>query len=158
MNIIKKSLGNSVAIKVRSISTNITSQFEIGNFNTVKMMPNNNLLIGIGMDYIYSSEIKTQIQYYYSFKLEEVGISTPIKETTSTINSLKIFPIPSSSFLQIETLRTYDEIIIYGMNGSTIVKKTNENILDLSNLEAGEYFLDLISNGLSIGKQKFIKL
>lgn len=157
MDILKIVKGGNEAIKVGSISTAKTGEFEINNYNTIKMLPDNNILVGIGMDYNYSSDVKTQIQYYYSFKLDDLGIETATLEPQK-YQTLKLYPVPTTNFIRVQTDQEYDEIIIKSMAGQSKIIDTNGKLIDMTNFSSGTYNIQLINNGKMIGNGRAIKL
>ena len=158
MDILKIKKGGGVAEKVGTISTPQNDKYAIGNFNIVKFLPDNHLFIGMSMDYRYSPSVTTQIQYYFSFKMADIGIKTSINQTQPLDRQFTIYPIPATNNLQIDTDQIYDGISIMAANGSSMDFKTDGTNLDLSPLVSGIYIIELFNKGKSLGKQKIIKL
>ena len=62
------------------IITPKNSEFDMGNYNIVKPLPEDNILVGFQMDYNLPNDITSVVQYYFSFKMEDLGISTSTHE------------------------------------------------------------------------------
>ncbi|PQJ79708.1 T9SS type A sorting domain-containing protein [Polaribacter porphyrae] len=65
-------------------------------------------------------------------------------------NSIKIYPNPANDILNIEGIET--DIKIYSILGSFIGKEKKKNVIDISHLNSGCYFLDINNK-----KIKFLK-
>jgi hypothetical protein len=92
---------------------------------------------------------------------------TGIKSGISNDNAVKIYPNPAHNIITINSLGDSGSIdfrngAISNMYGQTLLTfgfttSTQDNILDISELSAGTYYLKLVSNkGISINK--FVKL
>jgi len=75
--------------------------------------------------------------------LKTTGINELCKE-----NTLIIFPNPTYSELNISPPSTTTSFVIkiYNVNGELIMKKSNQIRLNIANLPAGQYFIQLIQN------------
>jgi hypothetical protein len=67
-----------------------------------------------------------------------------------TLNKIKIYPNPVKDVLAIKSSFNFDNVKIYSIDGR-LVKKINrpENLIDLSILNSGIYFLKLKANGVT---------
>lgn len=73
------------------------------------------------------------------------------------LHSLSIFPNPSSKFISLKSFDNINEIYIYDINGKLVLFKTdlNYNVIDISFLKEGSYFL-LAKTNHSLSRKKFI--
>ena len=74
------------------------------------------------------------------------------------LNSLKIYPNPSSSYINIETQMTNNLISLVDLSGKVIfVKSTNSTIirLDIEEFNSGIYILKIV-NSLGVFNKKLI--
>jgi hypothetical protein len=73
------------------------------------------------------------------------------------LHSLSIFPNPSSKFISLKSFDSINEIYIYDINGKLVLFKSdlNYNIIDISFLKEGSYFL-LAKTNHSLSRKKFI--
>jgi len=91
----------------------------------------------------------------------EAEISCPAVASTSNryTEELTIGPNPASSFLQINTPQGVNQFVgkVYSNDGKLMKLFSNESILDLTDLEAGNYLLLLTLPDGSVETRKFIK-
>lgn len=73
----------------------------------------------------------------------------------NSIQDLVIYPNPASSILNIESSYEIVEIIVYDVKGS-VVKRTNEKIISVDQLDPGMYHLDILTTTKELHRQ-FIK-
>lgn len=73
------------------------------------------------------------------------------------LHSLNIFPNPSSKSISLKSFDSINEIHIYDINGKLVLfkKDLNYNVIDISFLKEGSYFL-LAKKNHSLSRKKFI--
>lgn len=72
--------------------------------------------------------------------------------------NFNLFPNPTSNSITIESEEKIDEISIYNLDGKIIsTQPFIGNLLDVSKLPAGVYFIEALSEDGNIGRAKFIK-
>ena len=84
---------------------------------------------------------------------------TGIQDIKSVINTINVSPNPADKFVRIDTKLGIIEIEIIDLFGQThVCNLDNDNILDISNLDIGIYFLKIraVNNELVI--KKIIKI
>ncbi|MBT7394803.1 MAG: T9SS type A sorting domain-containing protein, partial [Prolixibacteraceae bacterium] len=77
-------------------------------------------------------------------------------------SKIRVFPNPANSRLFITNIPENSEISIYTLHGQAMPLSKTQNfgstqILDISNLNAGSYFLDIRESGKNIGRILFLK-
>ena len=70
---------------------------------------------------------------------------------------LKVFPNPVTELLQIESTLEINKINIYSMDGS-LIQSSNENVLDMQNVDKGLYILELITKSQTRIRKRIVKL
>lgn len=90
--------------------------------------------------------------------LKELGINTSTENLIKDVE-VKMFPNPIVNELNIDAKIIFDQLDIYDVQGHLVKSVFNKyNTIDMSDLKNGIYFCDIIREGKSIGKHKFIKL
>jgi len=75
-----------------------------------------------------------------------------------TIDDIKIYPVPSSNSIQIEsTGKTISSVEILDMNLRTIVRQPFKGNIDISELNSGVYFIRIITENKNQFLRKFVK-
>jgi len=64
----------------------------------------------------------------------------------SLINTLVLFPNPSSKNIHVEGLESITEYKIYSLNGKLLMLGKTEEIIDLSSLPEGNYMIEIIGD------------
>ena len=131
-----------------------------------RYMSSLNTHVGIGLDtaidsiviYWPSGIIDTIVNPSINDSLEVVEGSTLTLEN-SFVNDLVIYPNPTKNELNISTIEGLEEAIytIFDVSGKRVMNaKLNQNTIDVSTLNAGNYILRIVSRN-HIKSQKFIK-
>lgn len=81
----------------------------------------------------------------------------PLNTPEFTINSLKIYPTLTSGIISIETETPIAEINIYNLSGQLVLTNTNQNIINISNLNAGIYFICVMDVNQILTIKKVVK-
>ncbi|OUR99411.1 hypothetical protein A9Q86_12650 [Flavobacteriales bacterium 33_180_T64] len=68
----------------------------------------------------------------------------------------KLFPNPTSNYINVSASNTIDKIEFYSILGHKVLETNNTNIIDISNFDSGVYFVKIYSGNKSISK-KIIK-
>ncbi|MFO0322097.1 MAG: serine hydrolase [Bacteroidota bacterium] len=107
---------------------------------------------------VSSGEVPTQFCNKIWEKLNAVMCNvTSINETTSNTKSISIYPNPANTEINIALPSNENiQIEISNTMGETVVKKENDNRIDISSLTNGVYFI-LVKQGQNYFTQKFIK-
>lgn len=71
--------------------------------------------------------------------------------------SFKLFPNPVKNFLEITTSNDVSKIEIFNNLGQKILFKLNSQIIDVSNIYEGIYFIKITTLNGNILTRKFIK-
>lgn len=74
-----------------------------------------------------------------------------------SINSPKIYPTLTSGIIYIETETPIAEIKVYNSSGQLLLTNTNQNIIDISTLNSGFYFICLMDVNKKLTNKKVIK-
>lgn len=88
------------------------------------------------------------------------NVPNSIHEQNDLINQIRIYPNPASANLRIENPKnvqgSYD-IKIVGLDGRLIINKTNiTQLVDISELKSGIYFVHIAINGEKLGYKKIV--
>tara|TARA_R110002050_G_scaffold300136_1_gene467858 strand:- start:12234 stop:12593 length:360 start_codon:yes stop_codon:yes gene_type:complete len=90
------------------------------------------------------------------FNLGYISNESPLSvETYNNENEIKIYPNPTSDSISVNT--DVIEINIFNTVGQ-IITNSNQNIVDVSNLEAGMYFINILSKKNLYKTIKFYKI
>ena len=99
-----------------------------------------------------------------SFINDEVGHSITFTEDCSSLSTdennftdFSIFPNPTSKFITIEANTQITNIRVYNQLGEVMLSKSNQNIIDFSNLNKGVYFMKIEDSNGVFSIQKVIK-
>ncbi len=94
------------------------------------------------------------------FCLDDIELSMVTGENEITQNNFSFFPNPANNVLNIKSENTIEQLSIADMSGRTKKIINNYNTkqakVDVSDLNSGIYFIQVVSNGVS-QVQKFIK-
>lgn len=85
--------------------------------------------------------------------------NTVLSNESFTASKVNMYPNPSNNVVNINSIDTIDSVIIMNVLGQTVMTKevnSNNFTLDISELNPGQYFMSLISNGVKVSK-KLIK-
>lgn len=128
----------------------IDENFVIGNVNpdanSVVYGQSNGSIIVKGNFYTYNDEVRNGL-----VRLVNV-LGSSIEEDSRTVNSLEVFPNPTSDILYIDKIKTgLVKVEIYNMNGQLIQKdnlfKTEESLkVEVKDLHSGSYVIRLIGD------------
>ncbi|MFC4414339.1 T9SS type A sorting domain-containing protein [Kaistella carnis] len=70
-------------------------------------------------------------------------------------SQVSVYPNPTSDFIRIQNVKELQNVRIFDMSGK-IVKETSSSDIDVRNLSAGQYILNIYS-GNEVISRKFIK-
>lgn len=94
------------------------------------------------------------------FCLDNIGLFIFDGVDELTQNNFSFFPNPATNVLNIKTENNFEQLLITDMSGRTIKtinsNNTKQERIDVSDLNSGIYFIQVVSNGVS-QVQKFIK-
>ncbi|NNK69475.1 MAG: T9SS type A sorting domain-containing protein, partial [Flavobacteriaceae bacterium] len=113
-------------------------------------------------DSFYNSNIdNTTTQDYFngiSPGLESFNFSTlSIEPVENHLTEIKIYPNPTSSFIHIRSGKEIDQVKILDMTGKQVMEFMGSSRLDLRQLTAGTYFLQLQSHNTVVVKKIIIQ-
>ncbi len=163
VDILKIKKGSDVATVVGHIITPKIPEFDMGNYNIVKPLPDDNILVGFHMDYNLPNDIVSGVQYYFSFKMQDLGISASTNEDIA-LETIHAYPNPTRDVLNInlQGISGTVDIRIFDQKGRNVYVHTGigdgENILELSGLSAGTYIYQVYSDGKTAGIGSFVKV
>lgn len=82
-----------------------------------------------------------------------------VDEEVAFANGLSIYPNPAENFINIKTQKTISNVLIFDVTGKLVSKKNtvNNNSLNISNLNAGIYFLKIYDTNNYKTTRKLIK-
>lgn len=153
------------------INSDGNGQIENTKICEVKNQKNNlavNQLSTVGLDkllinFMYVDELSTitpipKWSNWTLLDLKDLGIKTSTENLIKDVE-VKMFPNPIVNELNIDAKIIFDQLDIYDVQGHLVKSVFNKyNTIDMSDLKNGIYFCDIIREGKSIGKHKFIKL
>lgn len=114
-------------------------------FRAIKYAPNYSAFIGKDLAPGPPLELNPDITACQNLSVSEFNIS-----------DVKIFPNPTSDYINIISTHTIDNIELYSILGQKVYEVDHTNTLDISNFNSGIYFIQIHSGGRSISK-KIIK-
>lgn len=85
-----------------------------------------------------------------SFTVEDASSINEI-----TLNTISVFPNPASNYISLREINTGLHFSIIDLNGKEVLNGLTEEQVDISNLNKGVYFIEIINNDRLI--MKFIK-
>ncbi|MGP1515000.1 MAG: T9SS type A sorting domain-containing protein [Bacteroidales bacterium] len=103
--------------------------------------------------YAYQSKPNTPI------KAGDKGLSSleEMVKNSESNTEITLFPNPTSSFLMVNYSKKVEKVEIINILGQTVLsEKANTNVIDLSSLDNGIYYVSIITEGETIVK-KFVK-
>jgi len=105
----------------------------------------------------YREYVFTGGDFYYKVNGNSVRLvkDATSLSTTDFSNSTTIYPNPVKNILTIDGLVVKD-VVIYSIDGKEVLNISNQNIVDVSSLSKGVYFIK-ISDGINSSTKKFIK-
>jgi len=78
-------------------------------------------------------------------------------ENTPKLNSVKVYPNPTSNYFKIDNDVNYDVVNLYNTNGQLINSFEKNDRYNIENLPNGVYFIMLKDNSGVVGQQKILK-
>lgn len=104
-------------------------------------------------EYHFRINARNLTNMYYSEKFTYRTGVTGNLDLMDDLQNVSVFPNPTTQFLNIKSPYTIDRIELMNSNGSILIQKSNEKLLDISNYPAGLYFLKVyVNNGFVIKK------
>ena len=80
-------------------------------------------------------------------------------EGACLLRLIKLYPNPTSAFIQIETELNEFSIQVYNINGTKVISVENQSKIDVRQLANGTYFLQILdSNQRNLSTEKVIIL
>lgn len=91
--------------------------------------------------------------------LADVQVTSGINEIL--IDNVNIYPNPASDYMTISNLLGVEHIYIMDITGHIVksmdTRQTNDVRLDISDIQAGMYFIGFVKDGMTAGSRKLIK-
>jgi hypothetical protein len=157
---------DGIGARVEITTSNGTQIRDVRSGEGFEYMSTLNTHFGIGTE----TEIDNITIYWPSGVIDVISdpaINTPLEVVegatltleNSFVNDLVIYPNPTKNELNISSTESLQDAIytIFDINGRRIMNsKLNQNVIDVSALNSGNYILRIVS-GNSIKSQKFIK-
>jgi hypothetical protein len=78
------------------------------------------------------------------------------KKELAEASNLKIFPVPATDKLNIESSEKIEKVEIYSQTGALLIKENSVNLVDISGLLPSTYYIKVYLPGAEISR-KFIK-
>jgi hypothetical protein len=82
---------------------------------------------------------------------------TPLSVNESDQSLFSIYPIPTTNTISVEPKSKVSKILIFNSSGTLVVKVLNQNILDISELSSGIYYLIIFDYSNNLTTKKIIK-
>lgn len=89
--------------------------------------------------------------FFASFNNPILGIEDRIKR------DVVLHPNPTTGILNIESETTITQIEVYDLLGQLVVSNSNQNIIDISSVSQGIYFVKIKDENGNVGTQKVVK-
>jgi len=131
----------------------------LGNFGAQQIITTNALyafsvyatdLDGDGdMDVLSASWLDDKIAWYENLH--------PLSVNENALVDFSVYPIPTTGHLTVQSNTTIVQIEIYNQLGQLVLSFSNKNIIDISNLSEGIYFIKVKDDYGNIGSQKVVK-
>ena len=125
-----------------------------GYFQTAK-------LVKVDISSFAGQNVKLVFRHYDCTDILYIGLDdVEITQTLLAVSDaqktqVSIYPNPTSDFLKIQNVKVLGNVRIFDMSGK-IVKETSSSDIDVRNLSAGQYILNIYS-GNEVISRKFIK-
>lgn len=106
------------------------------------------------------TEISTDASYTFSIQSNRdlvANFESVSSLPSEVIESLVIFPNPTSSFIHINSDHKWTNYTILGLDGKIVKSDKYSQLIDISELSAATYFIELHDNQ-SLVKKKFVKV
>ena len=111
---------------------------------------------GSGLDYCLGDSARTiLISDGWTFSGDTLNCIMVGIDETQIENKFKVYPNPTTDYIQIESDISIDEVHIYSILGN-LVKTEKSNIIDFTNLPTGQYIIE-IKAGSAIERRKVVK-
>ena len=123
-------------------------------------LPNGEIvLIGVYGKIIDNVGNVAYVKESFIVKFDPMSIGLTQSNDLASSEKAMLYPNPTTSFLDIVTDFRYDQIKIWNSTGKEVNKAGKQSKIDVSFLQAGLYFLDLINNNSKESKTlKFVKI
>ena len=101
----------------------------------------------------YVSDDTTAANYIL---VRDFGVGIP---SVNNVNTIQVYPNPVDQYIIMESFETISNVNIYTSNGQLIENNIplNSKFLNVSLLETGTYFIEIVNKDKSIALHKFIK-
>jgi len=101
---------------------------------------------------------------YGSFNLEIANAIFPTMNFTGNVNEnnldLSVYPNPAENVLNIDAAESLSSVKVIGMDGRVVVNKEvngNSTSVDVSGIEAGSYYYEVVSSKGIVSRSSFVK-
>jgi Secretion system C-terminal sorting domain len=84
------------------------------------------------------------------------ALTTGMTDYEAAINAVHVYPNPTSQFIYINTLISYDEVEVINLLGETVVKQAAPKSIDVSELSNGLYSLVIKARQQVVHSQKIV--
>lgn len=140
-------------VTLKPIENGIVNEFDSLSTRIIENIGFENALFPVSFSYVCDGNFEGKIRCYYDENLgliqfsEDECLMTP---TTDIIQNLEIniFPNPTSSILNIKIDDQYkiQKIEMFDLEGKIMIRKQNENQIDVSDFQKGIYILKITNN------------
>ena len=151
--------------------SNVHNMYEM--FEGVKLSTSNydNLLIGwsnlilhIGVafnggesNYCNGEDARNAIISNFGWDIIDGGYDCSLGIDDNELDSFIVYPSPTTGILNIESETPISQIEVYSLLGQLVKSNTSQNIIDISSVNQGVYFVKAMDENGTIGTQKVVK-
>lgn len=144
---------------IKTIIPEISTDFLRVYLRTISVLPDDKLLLSIGIDKLNDNDRRTNFSYYFSIDQNQLAIATNTEEVNFA-DSFVVFPNPSSGIFCIKNLKeSCGNISVYNAFGDKVKSKeliSNDYSFDLSDEPNGIYLIKIESCRGQIFESKVI--
>lgn len=89
-------------------------------------------------------------------KIDIQGTITAIDEELTAGHTLNVYPNPVANQLRLQTNFDYKKLSLYNLNSHEVIKLAKSDVIDISSLPNGVYFLKLVSTNKEVLTKKVV--
>ncbi len=106
------------------------------------------------------TEVSTNATYMFNIQSDREFVAnfqpvTSLQE--ESLGEITIYPNPASAVVRIKSDHDWSNLEIRGMNGQVVQKGSYQELIDVSKLSKGTYFIELY-DGQTVHRMKFVKI
>lgn len=127
--------------------TDGTETFQLD--NTIKLNQNVSFMVALNNKIYFRGDNGTVGFELFAFDPATLSINSVLN------NQMRVFPNPTSSYINVSSNEFIDSIEIYDVQGKKVLTAASQNQIDISNLNSGLYLIKLYS-GIGLVTKKII--